>query len=170
MLLMKDTRRIYVPQLLAETDLIGSHIIKRDQIQELKICPIVLTGGMKRGINILVEAPNNVKVRGSVAVILQTKKEKDYGGKRVESDIEPTQKHHSHSGSGLEPCSSVDQKKQYKDKDPSHISRHSRRNTKPSSDDMCNNSVRWRGLEEDYGEGYRYIAEKEFTKTRCACC
>ncbi|CAL5434708.1 unnamed protein product [Camellia sinensis] len=47
------TRRIYVPQLLEETDLIGSHIIKRDQIQKLKICPIVLTGGMKRGIGIM---------------------------------------------------------------------------------------------------------------------
>ncbi|KAL7187012.1 hypothetical protein ACSBR1_037142 [Camellia fascicularis] len=101
----------------------------------------------------------------------QTKKEKDYGGKRVESDIEPNRKHHSHSGSGLEPCSSVDQKKQYKDKDPSHISRHSRRNTKPSSDDMCND--RWQmasGSEEDYGEGYRYRKWKEFTKTRRACC
>ncbi|XP_028089255.1 E3 ubiquitin ligase PARAQUAT TOLERANCE 3-like isoform X2 [Camellia sinensis] len=91
----------------------------------------------------------------------QTKKERDYGGKRVESDIEPNRKHHSHSGSGLEPCSSVDQKKQYKDKDPSHTSRHSRRNTKPSSDDMCND--RWQmasGSEEDYGEGYRYRKRK----------
>ncbi|CAL5439589.1 unnamed protein product [Camellia sinensis] len=91
----------------------------------------------------------------------QTKKEKDYRGKRVESDIEPNRKHHSHSGSGLEPCSSVDQKKQYKDKDPSHISRHSRHNTKPSSDDMYND--RWQmasGSEEDYGEGYRYRKRK----------
>ncbi|CAL5434706.1 unnamed protein product [Camellia sinensis] len=97
----------------------------------------------------------------------QTKKERDYGGKRVESDIEPNRKHHSHSGSGLEPCSSVDQKKQYKDKDPSHKSRHSRRNTKPSSDDMCND--RWQmasGSEEDYGEGYRYRKRKRSKKRR----
>ena len=74
----------------------------------------------------------------------QTKPEKDVGKKRVDYEIEgPYRKHHSHSESGLESCSSANQKKKYKDidYDPSHISRHSRRSGKPISGDLYND--RW---------------------------
>ncbi|KAL6970663.1 RING-type E3 ubiquitin transferase [Sarracenia purpurea var. burkii] len=92
----------------------------------------------------------------------QTKNDKDVGRIRVEAEIEvPNRKHHSHSGSGLEPSSSVDQKKQYKDNDPSHVSRHSRHSAKPVNDDSYND--RWQmasGSDEDGGDGYHYHKRK----------
>ncbi|PSS17571.1 E3 ubiquitin-protein like [Actinidia chinensis var. chinensis] len=94
----------------------------------------------------------------------QTKAEKYVGRKRVEHEIEgPYRKHHSHSESGLEPCSSAYQKKKNKDidYDPGHISRHSRRSGKPISCDLY--SDRWQmasGSDEDCGEGHRYPKRK----------
>ncbi|XAR57574.1 hypothetical protein NMG60_11025764 [Bertholletia excelsa] len=93
-----------------------------------------------------------------------TRKDKDVLRKKVESEVDGSnRKYHSNSESGLEPSSSVDQKKQYKDKDHSHITSHSRRSTKSIGEDVCHN--RWQmaySSDEDYVECCHYQKRRRF--------
>ncbi|KAF5188900.1 hypothetical protein FRX31_021521 [Thalictrum thalictroides] len=74
--------------------------------------------------------------------------------KRVESDVKRHgQKHHSQSESGLEPISCGDRKRQRKEKEVSHSSKHSRH--KSRAEELSHE--RWElinGLDEEYKEDY----------------
>ncbi|PIA27692.1 hypothetical protein AQUCO_07600100v1 [Aquilegia coerulea] len=85
-----------------------------------------------------------------------TQKESGTDRKRVESDVKRHgQRHHSQSESGLEPVSSGDRKRQRKEKETSHSSKHSRHNVKSRPEELSHE--RWElinGLDEGYKEDY----------------
>lgn len=89
-------------------------------------------------------------------------KEKEVERKRVKSDVKKhEQKHSSRSDSGLEPSCPGDIKKQLKERDFSHVSGHSRPNSR-SMDNQPSHD-RWlmvRGSDENYAEDFRYKKRK----------
>ncbi|XP_031270543.1 E3 ubiquitin ligase PQT3-like isoform X2 [Pistacia vera] len=90
--------------------------------------------------------------------------EKNFERKRLRSDVERhKQKHSSHSDSGLEPSYPGDKKK-LKERDFSHVSRHSRLNSRFMDDESSHD--RWlmvRGSDENCAEDYCYEKGKRIT-------
>ncbi|KAH0969781.1 hypothetical protein GBA52_028377 [Prunus armeniaca] len=89
----------------------------------------------------------------------QSMSKKDDHSKRIEHDFKRhSQKHHSHSGSGIEQSVSSDKKLH---KGSSRSSRHSKHSAKSNVDELSHD--RWQmasGSDEDGAEGYQYCRRK----------